>query len=311
MRTTSHRLATTLRRLLVVTLAALLAALVAPTAARADPGDYPGKSAYPTYNSRFWSGPAIGHLSNYIPQGLAYWSAKDALITTYYDEDDTGAKALISVRNRLGNQTERKWVTMVGGHAGGAVVHGKYLWVSSTSVNGLSWVYRYSLSRLAAAKPHQYLTWDKAFRVETSSYVTVRAGDLWVGRHTTDINTSGTMYRYNITATGNLSAKPIASMTTPSQVQGASFSNGRVIYSRSYGRTKASTITVVNLSSGRTSSFAAPSMIQGSALAAGWYYLTTESGASHYRYGEDGRGRSLNPITNTHYASVSGLTGLV
>lgn len=308
---TRRRPVTALRRLLAVTLAAALAALLAPVAAQADPGDYPGKASYPTYNSRFWAGPAIGHLSSYIPQGLAYWSAKDSLITTYYDEDDTGAKALISVRNRLGKQTERKWVTMVGGHAGGAVVHGKYLWVSSTSVNGLSWVYRYSLSRLNAAKPHQYLTYDKAFPVRTSSYVTVRGGDLWVGRHTTSAATAGTLYRYDITAAGNLSKNPIASMTTPGLVQSATFSNGRVIYSRSYGRRNASTITVVNLSTGRSSSFAAPSMTQGATLAAGWYYLTTESGASHYRYGEDGRGRSLNPITRTHYASASGLTGLV
>lgn len=299
------------RRLLAVSLVTLLTALLAPAAAQARPSDYPGMASYPTYNSRFYDGPAIGHLSNYIPQGLAYWSAKDALITTYYDEDDTGAKALISVRNRLGKQTERKWVTMVGGHAGGAVVHGKYLWVSSTSVNGLSWVYRYSLSRLAAAEPHQYLTYDKAFRVATSSYVTVRGGDLWVGRHTTSAATAGTMYRYNITTKGNLSKAPIATMTTPGLVQGAVFSNGRVIYSRSYGRTNASTITVVNLSTGRSAGFAAPSMTQGAAIAAGWYYLTTESGASHYRYGEDGRGRSINPITRTHYASVSGLTALV
>ena len=299
------------RRLLAVSLVTLLAVLLAPATAQARPSDYPGMASYPTYNSRFYDGPAIGHLGNYIPQGLAYWKAKDALITTYYDEDDTGAKALISVRNRLGKKTERKWVTMVGGHAGGAVVHGKYLWVSSTSVNGLSWVYRYSLSRLAAAKPKQYLTYDKAFRVETSSYVTVRGGDLWAGRHTTSASTAGRMYRYNITARGNLSKNPIASMSTPGLVQGASFSKGRVIYSRSYGRTNSSTITVLNMTSGRSSSFAAPSMIQGSAIADGWYYLTTESGASHYRYGEDGRGRSLNPITRTHYASVRGLTGLV
>lgn len=301
----------TLRRLIVITLAALLTALIAPAGAHADPGTYPGKASYPTYNSHFWAGPSIGHLGNYIPQGLAYWPAKDALVTTYYNEDDTGSSALISVRNRLGNKLERKRVKIVGGHAGGAVVHGKYLWVASTTVAGRSTVYRYSLSRLAAAKNTSYLTYDKAFSVATSSYVTVRGGNLWVGQHTTSDSTPGTMYRYNISKKGNLSKKSKASMITPGRVQGASFSNGRVIYSRSYGRTNPSMITVVNLTSKRSSSFSAPSMTQGSTIADGWYYLTTESGASFYRYGEDGRGRSINPITLTHYASVSGLTGLV
>lgn len=97
----------TLRRLLVIALAAVLAGLIAPGVAQADPGSYPGKSSYPTYNSRFWAGPSIGHLDNYIPQGLAYWSAKDALVTTYYDEDAAGSPALLSVRNRLGKKNER------------------------------------------------------------------------------------------------------------------------------------------------------------------------------------------------------------
>lgn len=301
----------TLRRLFVIMLAALLTALVAPAGAHADPGSYPGKVSYPTYNSRFWAGPAIGHLGGYIPQGLAYWSAKDALVTTYYDEDDAGSPALISVRNRLGEQKERKWLKMVGGHAGGAVIKGGYLWVASTSAAGRSYVYRYSLSRITAAEPKQYLTYDKAYPVAVSSYVTVRGGDLWVGKHTTSDSVAGTMYRYNISARGNVGTKVLGTMTTPGRVQSASFSNGRVIYSRSYGRTKASTITVVNLTTGRSSSFGAPSMTQGTTIAGGWLYLTTESGASHYRYGEDGNGRSINPITRTHYASVSGLTGLV
>lgn len=191
------------------------------------------------------------------------------------------------------------------------MIAGKYLWVASTTVGKRSYVYRYSLSRLNAAKHKQYLTYDKAFPVATSSYVTVRGGDLWVGRHTTSDATAGRMYRYNISAAGNVGAKAISSMSTPGRVQSASFSGGHVIYSRSYGRTKASTITVVNLANRRSRSFAAPSMTQGSTIAAGWYYLTTESGASHYRYGEDRKGRSINPITRTHYASVSGLTGLV
>lgn len=299
------------RRTLAVSLVTLLTALLLPGSAQARPGDYPGMASYPTYNSRFYDGPVIGHLGGYIPQGLAYWPAKDALVTAYYDEDSSSSQALLSIRNRLGDKRERKWVKIVSGHAGGAVIAGKYLWVASTGSTGIPWVYRYSLSRLAAAKPKQYLTYDKAFRVTTSSYVTVRGGNLWVGRHTTSDSTPGRMYGYDITSAGDLSTDPIAEMSTPGRVQGASFSNGRVIYSRSWKRNRPSTITVVNLTTGGSSSFDAPSMIQGSAIADGWYYLTTESGASHYRKGEDGDGTSLNPITRTHYASVRGLTGLV
>lgn len=300
-----------LRRLLVMITAASLIALLAPAGAQARPSTYPGMSSYPTYNAHVWDGPPIGHLGNYIPQGLAYWKAKDALVTTYYDEDNAGAPALLSVRNRLGKKTERKWLKIMPGHAGGAVISGKYLWVANTTASGTSYVYRYSLAKFAKAKHQSYLPYGKAFKVAASSYVTVRGGDLWVGRHTTSDSTEGRIYRYDVTKAGNL--RYLSSMATPGRVQSAVFSGKRVIYSRSWDRTKASTITVKNLSTGRQRSFAAPSMIQGATIADGWYYLTTESGASYYRYGEDNGGTktSKNPITKTHYASLSWLKGLV
>lgn len=300
----------TVRRLIVIILAALLAALVAPVGALATPSSYPGMADYPTYNSRFSDGPSIGHRGGYVPQGVAYWKAKDALVLSYYDEDYSGSPALLSVRNRLGAKNERKWIKIVGGHAGGVAIGTKYLWVASTDVNDKAYVYRYSLSRLAKAKKGSYLTYDKRFAVAASSYVTLRGGDLWVGKHTTGVLTVGSMYRYNITRSGNLSKRYKASMLTPSQVQGAVFSGSHVIYSRSYGRRNASTITVTDLEAGRSASFRAPSMTQGATIADGWYYLTTESGASVYKNNEDGKGYALNPISKVHYASVRGLKGL-
>lgn len=300
-----------LRRLLTISIATTLAVLLAPHSAEARPSDYPGMASYPTYNKHFWDGPAIGHLGNYIPQGLTYWKAKDALVTTYYDEDNAASPALLSVRNRLGKKTERKWLKMMPGHAGGAVISGKYLWVASTTASGTPYVYRYSLAKFAKAKHKSYLGYDKAFPVKASSYVTVRGGDLWVGQHTKSDSTAGRMYRYDITKAGNLTY--LSSVATPGRVQGVVFSGKRLIYSRSWDRTKASTITVENLTTGKQKSFAAPSMIQGVTIADGWVYLTTESGASYYRYGEDNRGEktSKNPITSTHYASLSWLKGLV
>ena len=178
-----------LRRLLALTLAALLASLLAPADAHARPSDYPGMASYPTYNSRFYDGPPIGHLAGYVPQGIAYWKAKDALVLSYYDEDYAGSPALLSVRNRLGKKNERKWIKIVGGHAGGVVIGTKYLWVASTDVNDNPYVYRYSLKRLAKAKHRSYLTrYDKRFPVAASSYVTLRGGDLWVGQHTTGLD---------------------------------------------------------------------------------------------------------------------------
>lgn len=301
----------TLRRLLVIVMAGWLTVLLAPADAQARPSRYPGMSSYPTYNDHFSDGPAIGHLGGYIPQGLAYWQGKDALVTTYYDEDDAASPALLSVRDRLGAKAERTWLTMMPGHAGGAVISGPYLWVASTTAAGTPYVYRYSLAKVAAAKHQSYLGYDQAFRVAASSYVTVRDGDLWVGKHTTSDSRPGRMYRYDISTTGALTYR--TSRATAGRVQGAVFSGERVIYSRSWTRTKASTITVENLSTGRQRSFAAPSMIQGAAIADGRLYLTTESGASYYRYGEDNGGTktSKNPITTTHYASLSWLQGLV
>jgi hypothetical protein len=300
-----------LRRALVIALTALLTAVLAPVSAQARPSDYPGMASYPTYNARFYDGPSIGHLSGYVPQGIAYWKPKDALVLSYYDEDSSASPALLSIRNRLGNKKERKWVKIVGGHAGGAVIGSRYLWVASTTPDGRSYVYRYSLSRLAKAKHRSYLTYDKAFAVAASSYITLRGGDLWVGKHTTSSLVPGVIYRYNIGKKGNLAKKYKAAMLTPSKTQGAVFSGRYVFYSRSYGRDNASTITVTNLSAKKSKSFSAPSMTQGATIADGWYYLTTESGASKYRNNEDGKGTSINPITKVHYASVRGLKGLV
>lgn len=299
----------TLRRLLALSLAALLVSLLAPADAQARPSDYPGMASYPTYNSRFYDGPPIGHLGGYVPQSIAYWKAKDALVLSYYDEDYAGSPALLSVRNRLGKKNERKWIKIVGGHAGGVVVGTKYLWVASTDVNDKPYVYRYSLKRLAKAEHGSYLTYGKRFAVAASSYVTLRGGDLWVGQHSTGL--FGTMYRYSISKTGRLSTKYTSLMITPNKVQGAVFSGNHVIYSRSWGRTNASTITVTNLKAKKSRSFSAPSMTQGATIADGWYYLATESGASRYKNNEDGKGRSINPIGKVHYASVRGLKGLV
>lgn len=298
----------TLRRLLAIALTAALAVLLAPHSAQARPSDYPGMSAYPTYNAHFWDGPAIGHLGNYVPQGIAYWKPKDALVLSYYDDSNAGSPALLSIRNRLGKKNERKWIKIVGGHAGGVVVGTKYLWVASTDVAEKPYVYRYSLSRLAKAKGGSYLTYDKRYAVAASSYVTLKGGDLWVGQHSTGL--LGAMYRYDISKKGNLSAKYKSAMITPNKVQGAVFSGDYVIYSRSYGRTKASTITVTNLKAKKSKNFAAPSMTQGATLADGWYYLLTESGASKYKNNEDGKGRSINPIGKVHYASLSWLKTL-
>jgi hypothetical protein len=299
----------TLRRLLALSLATLLVSLLAPADAQARPSDYPGMASYPTYNSRFYDGPSIGHLAGNVPQGIGYWKPKDALVLSYYDEDYAGSPALLSVRNRLGKKNERKWVKIIGGHAGGVVVGTTYLWVASTDVNDKPYVYRYSLERLAKAKHRSYLTYDKRFPVAASSYVTLRGSDLWVGQHSTGL--FGTMYRYDIGKRGNLSKKYQSLMITPNKVQGAVFSGKYVIYSRSWGRTNASTITVTNLKAKKSKSFSAPSMTQGATIADGWYYLSTESGATTYKNNEDGKGTSINPIGRVHYASVRGLKGLV
>lgn len=75
-------------------------------------------ASYPTYNARFYDGPAIGHLNGYVPQGIAHWKPKDALVLSYYDDRNAGSPALLSIRNRLGQKNEQKWVRIVGGHAG-------------------------------------------------------------------------------------------------------------------------------------------------------------------------------------------------
>lgn len=300
-----------LTRFSVLTLVVALVGLMAPTSASADPRPYPGSSAYPAYNSRFWAGPAVPYLDGYVPQGLAYWAAEDDMIVSYYDDNDSADYALLAVVDRLTGRV-KKHVYVLSGHVGGIGVSGGHLWVADSN-NGSPVVRRYSLTTLKNTPSGHYLSFGRGiYSVKAGSYLTVAGGDVWVGLFTTSFSTSARLYRYNITKSGNLSKDPIASIVTPGRVQGVAFSGSdRVIFSQSYDRTKASRITVKNRTTGVSRYISAPTMTQGVVIADGWLYVLYESGATLYRNGEDGKGRAKNPIAKLHYGSVSSLRALV
>ncbi len=300
-----------LARLIILVLTVATVGLMAPTAASADPRPYPGSSGYPAYNSRFWAGPAVPYLAGYVPQGLAYWGAQDDMIVSYYDDNDNGDYALLAVVDRLTGRV-KKHVYVLSGHVGGLGVGSGYLWVADSN-DGHPVVRRYSLAALKNTTSGHYLSFGTGiFAVAAGSYLTVAGGDVWVGLFTTSFDTSARLYRYNITAKGNLSKNPIASIVTPGRVQGVAFSGSdRVIFSQSYGRTNASRITVKNRTTGVSRSIGAPTMTQCVVIADGWLYVLYESGATLYRNGEDGHGTAKNPIAKLHYGSVSGLRALV
>jgi hypothetical protein len=297
-----------LKRLAVLAIALGLVGLLAPTAS-ANPGHYPGYKSYPAYNARTWAGPTVPYLGGYVPQGLAHWSAQDDMIVSYYDDNDGLDRSLLAVVDRLSGKV-KKHVYVLSGHVGGMAVSGKYLWVADT-VGSSSLVRRYSLAALKATKNGGYLGFQDVFRTKASSYLTIAGGDVWVGRFTTEFGKGSTMYRYNITKKGALSKNPIATIATPGRVQGAAFSGNYVFFSQSYGRTNTSRITVKNRKTGKSVYLKAPTQSEDITIADGWLYILYESGASFYRNGEDGKGKSKNPITQLHYASVSGLKGLL
>ncbi len=55
---------------------------------------------YRAYYERFKPGPAFipGHDTNWVPQGLTYWAARDALIISYYDSK--GRRSRIAIVDR-------------------------------------------------------------------------------------------------------------------------------------------------------------------------------------------------------------------
>jgi hypothetical protein len=155
---------------------AVLAAAAAVVAAPAQAGaaDPP---RFRAYYAAFDRGPALipGHDTSLVPQGLAYWAARDALVVSY--DDSAGGASRIAIVDRASGRRLKTLQLRTTGHVGGlGMTRSGHLWVAN---NGK--LVRYAAASLDGGATGGTITADRSFDVPASSFVGVRGNDLWVG----------------------------------------------------------------------------------------------------------------------------------
>jgi hypothetical protein len=279
----------TLRRVLAVL--AAVAALAAPAlAAAADP------PRYRAYYDVFDRGPANvpGLDTSLVPQGLTYWTARDALIISYYDT--AGGPSRIAVVDRKSGRYIKTLLLRSTGHVGGlGMTQSGHLWVATNQK-----LFRYPASTLDRGAEGRTVDSDRTYNVPASSFVGVRGNDLWVGQ----FERSGTplAYPYRVDAFGVLKRAGVA-FPVPTRTQGMAATDRHFIFSRSFGHNSDSQIKSVGRgSAGDGPTLTAPNMAEGMVFAGGEIHVLYESGAKHYS-NADYRVRTI------HHAPVAGLGG--
>lgn len=247
---------------------------------------------YKTYDSIFDPGKAQipGHDSRWVPQGLAYWGDKDALIISYYDSKKE-LNSRLAVIDRASGKTIKYVVLAESGHVGGvATAHGD-IWVSSSGH-----VTRYAQVVLSATKSGALLPAAAVFNLKASSYVTTVGRKLIVGDYY-----NNKAYRYTVDKKGRPHDDGVT-IYTPAHVQGLAIVNGNYIFSRSggYGHDADSTIQVMGPAGGR--SITAPNMSEDLAVGRGELFVVYESASSYY---DDADFR----VRTVHHGPVSKLLG--
>jgi hypothetical protein len=227
------------------------------------PADY--HNEYPDLWKISDDGPAIPQLSTgLVPQGLAYWKEKNWLIIANYQEKGPSSLTVVDA----GTGAEVKTVQLsqengdaYTGHAGGAAVSQKYLWLGSESK-----VYYMPLSSVAETPNNGKLTFAGRFQTETkSSFITYAEGILWAGdfyyypdndtaashklKHPTEsvtYNAWAAAYRLDpktdLLPPASGKAVPDYVLAITDRIQGMAVTPNSVILSQSYGRTKQSTL---------------------------------------------------------------------
>ncbi len=248
------------------------------------------------FDNNFDAGTTIPYTNtDYVSQGLAYWPAKDWLITSLSDDTWLPGKNILAVKNRsTGALVKKVFVqytngAQIEGHMGGVSVAGGSL-LLSTSSNGRN-LFRFSLRALELAPHNTALKTNGSWSVKASSYNTASGGYLYVGTFSDALNGSSTMWRYALTSTQAPTGTPVA-ISTPTRVQGAVVADGHYIFSTSYGRNCYSRLKFRKIGSstyGRPIEI--PPMSEGIVNvprgAAGpvsdWLYVNFESGSDQYK----------------------------
>lgn len=229
-------------------------------------------SKYPIFYGEFWNmsdeGPMIPALEEEnVPQGIAYWQAKDwIIISNYKDGGSPSTFALVDVKSgqlvktvNLAQPDGAKYT----GHAGGVAISARHVWVSSGGD-----VYWMTLEALDAAKDGDTVKFSGVVpTVARASFTTFKDGILWVGEYhlLPDYETDASHNlkspdgsRYSawaagypldpatdlIPAGGSDPAAPDYILSIPDKVQGMVLTEEAVILSQSYGRSNDSKLVM-------------------------------------------------------------------
>ena len=234
--------------------------------------------------------------TRWVPQGLAYDPKRKWLFVSYYDgRDDVVAsekyRSMLTVTTLAGTRIKTVYFNTEdvprGGHAGGLAVGRGNLYVATTE--GRPRVTRIPLSKIAKAENTATLPNSPTYTTKAASYASFHRGRLFVGDFEND-----RVYRYDTTAKGGVIKKTRVAYPTPTLVQGLAVTDDQFVFSRSYGRTRYSYLTVVDRTTWSKRSTAMPNMSQGitwapssATDATSNLYVLFESGSTAYGAGDD------------------------
>ena len=234
--------------------------------------------------------------TRWVPQGLAYDPKRKWLLVSYYDGRDGVAAAqkyrsMLTVSTLAGTRIKTIYFHTKdvprGGHAGGLAVGRGNLYVATTE--GRSRVTRIPLTKIAKVKNTATLPNSPTYPTAAGSYASFHRGRLFFGDFEKD-----RVYRYDTTAKGAVIKKTRVAYPTPTLVQGLAVTDDQFVFSRSFGRTRYSYLTVVDRTTWSQRSSAMPNMSQGITWAPSWatnatsnLYVLFESGSTAYGAGDD------------------------
>lgn len=251
------------------------------------------KKAYPDYMANAAPGvvlPGLTDGENLVPQGIAYWAAKNWLLVSYYvdkyDSANAGA-AVIAALDLNTNQTVGVYkFTKADGsaftaHMGGIAV-GTYNLYYTDGNHGIGYI---PLTELTAETKPISISVGESVSIAginggaETSYLSMSNGLLWTGNfYNKDYSKVpgkylSMMYGYELSGTDSASefaslkaiaADPtyvVAAPDSVDQIQGVAYRNGQIILSRSYGRKNASTLTIYSCTLDKNSTVDNPTVL--------------------------------------------------
>lgn len=251
------------------------------------------KKAYPDYMANAAPDvvlPGLTDGENLVPQGIAYWAAKNWLLVSYYvdkyDSANAGA-AVIAALDLNTNQTVGVYkFTKADGsaftaHMGGIAV-GTYNLYYTDGHHGIGYI---PLTELTAETKTISISVGESVSIASinkgaeTSYLSMSNGLLWTGNfYNKDYSKVpgkylSMMYGYEISGTDSASEfaslkaiaeKPtyvVAAPDSVDQIQGVAYRNGQIILSRSYGRKNASYLTIYSCTLDKNSTVDNPTVL--------------------------------------------------